>query len=206
MKVVIVTGGIGSGKSQACRILEERYEIPVYEADKRAKSLYSEIPGMLDAIEDALGCGLRNDAGEFAPQKLAAVIFNDVSALRKVEDILFPVMMSDFERWAQGKGEVVAFESATVLEKPQFDGFGDIVLLINAPLSIRTERAALRDSADAAKVKQRMSAQPLMNRLSEGESDSRIDFTINNDSAIENLSEKLGDFVEKYGLTKMLSR
>ena len=168
--------------------------------------MYSEIPGMLDAIEDALGCGLRNDAGEFAPQKLAAVIFNDVSALRKVEEILFPVMMSDFERWAQGKGEVVAFESATVLEKPQFDGFGDIVLLINAPLSIRTERAALRDSADAAKVKQRMSAQPLMNRLSEGESDSRIDFTINNDSAIENLSEKLGDFVEKYGLTKMLSR
>lgn len=205
MKVVIVTGGIGSGKSQACRILEEKYEIPVYEADKRAKSLYSEVPGMLDAIEDALGCPVRNDAGEFLPQKLAAVIFNDESALRKVEEILFPAMMSDFDRWSQGKGEVVAFESATVLEKPQFDGFGDIVLLIDAPLSVRTERAALRDRADAAKVLQRMAAQPLMNRLSEGESDIRIDFTINNDSTIDNLSEKLGEFVGKYGLTKMLS-
>lgn len=205
MIVVIVTGGIGSGKSQACRILEEKYEIPVYEADKRAKSLYSEVPGMLDAIEDALGCRVRNDAGEFLPQKLAAVIFNDESALRKVEEILFPAMMSDFDRWSQGKGEVVAFESATVLEKPQFNGFGDIVLLIDAPLSVRTERAALRDRADAAKVLQRMAAQPLMNRLSEGESDIRIDFTINNDSTIDNLSEKLGEFVGKYGLTKMLS-
>lgn len=204
MKVVIVTGGIGSGKSQACRILEERYEIPVYEADKRAKSLYSEIPGMLDAIEDALGCGLRNDAGEFAPQKLAAVIFNDVSALRKVEEILFPVMMSDFEIWAEGKGQTVVFESATALEKPQFDGFGDIVLLIDAPLSVRIERAAARDCADPAKILQRIAAQPLMNRLSEGESDPRIDFVIKNDSTIENLSGKLGEFVEKYGLTKML--
>lgn len=204
MKVVIVTGGIGSGKSQACRILEERYEIPVYEADKRAKSLYSEIPGMLDAIEDALGCGLRNDAGEFAPQMLAAVIFNDASALKKVEEILFPAMTSDFEIWAEGKGQAVVFESATVLEKPQFDGFGDIVLLIDAPLSVRIERAAARDCADPAKILQRIAAQPLMNRLSEGESDPRIDFVIKNDSTIENLSEKLGEFVEKYGLTKML--
>ena len=32
MKVLIVTGGIGSGKSQVCRILKEKYGFPVYEA------------------------------------------------------------------------------------------------------------------------------------------------------------------------------
>ena len=205
MKVVIVTGGIGSGKSQACALLEEKYGIPVYEADRRAKSLYSEIPGMLDAIEESLGCCLRNDAGEFVPQKLAEIIFSDSSALQKVEDILFPAMKSDFEDWAESKGKgVVAFESATVLEKPKFDGFGDIVLLIDAPLEARIERAAARDGADPSRVMQRISAQPLMNRLSEGESDSRVHFIIKNDSTLEKLSDQMDHFIEKYRLTKML--
>ena len=35
--VIVVTGGIGSGKSQVCKILKESYGCDVYEADARAK-------------------------------------------------------------------------------------------------------------------------------------------------------------------------
>lgn len=205
MKVLIVTGGIGSGKSQVCKMLEQSYGIPVYEADSRAKLLYSEVPGMLEALEASLGAGLRDENGGFFPQKLAQIIFSDSGALKKVEDILFPAMMDDFESWANRSGkEVVAFESATVLEKPQFDGFGDIVLLVDAPVDVRLARASQRDGVADEKILDRMRAQKLMNRLSQGETIPRIDHRIVNDSTLEDLSEKLADFIGKYGLTKML--
>ena len=205
MKVLVITGGIGSGKSQVCRILNERFGIPVYEADARAKALYTEVPGMIDDMEKALRCHLRNESGEFVPQKLAEVIFNDESALRKVEEILFPVMIDDFSSWAISQNKkVVAFESATILEKPQFDGFGDIVLLVDTPVSVRLARASQRDNVDPEKIRARKEAQPLMNRLSEGDTLERVNFTIKNVGTIDELGENIREFVEKYELTKML--
>ena len=204
-EVLVVTGGIGSGKSLVCRILKEKYGIPVYEADQRAKRLYVEVPAMLQEIESALGRRLRNDDGSFAPMILADVIFNDPKALCQVEDILFPVMKQDFAEWAEGQdAEVVAFESATVLEKPQFDGFGDIVILVNAPLDVRTARAMSRDGASKERIQSRMNAQPLMNRLSQGEADPRVDHVIDNGSTEEDLIRNLTKFIEKYMITKKL--
>ena len=205
MKVLIVTGGIGSGKSQVCRILEEKYGFPVYEADIRAKALYVEIPEMLDDIEAAVGTCIRSDSGAFVPKMLADVIFTDADALRKVEDIVFPKLKEDFSNWAvaQGKG-VVVLESATVLEKPQFDGFGDIVLLVDAPIELRLSRACSRDDQDKARILERMASQPLMNMMSEGGSCDRVDYVIVNDSSLDDLQGKISDFIEKYGLTKML--
>ena len=205
MKVLVVTGGIGSGKSYVCRILEEKYGIPVYEADIRAKRLYNEYPGMLDSIEETLGVILRNDDGVFAPHLLADVIFNDAEALKKVEDILFPVLMNDFNAWAEKQGtQIVAMESATLLEKSQFDGFGDITVLVDAPVDVRLARAMSRDGASKEKIMARMQAQSLMNALSNGATTTKVDHVLLNDSSEADLETKLDDFIEKYALTKML--
>ena len=205
MKILIVTGGIGSGKSLVSRMLTEYHGIPVYEADSRVKALYSDIPSMLDEIEAALGTVLRNGAGAFVPQKLAEIIFSDRESLRKVEDIVFPHLQNDFLKWASAQEkEVVALESATILEKSQFDGFGDIVLVVDAPKSLRLSRACARDAMQEERILQRMAAQPLMNHISDGGSCSRVDHVIMNDSTVDDLHAKIDDFIEKYGLTKML--
>ena len=47
MKVLAVTGGIGSGKSEVCRILADKGLTLQYNADSRAKALYVERPGLL---------------------------------------------------------------------------------------------------------------------------------------------------------------
>lgn len=205
MKVLVVTGGIGSGKSLVCRILTDRYGIPVYEADRRAKQLYVEVPSMLDDIEAVLGVKVRGTEGRFVPELLAKVIFSDNVALRKVEDILFPAMIRDFQTWAERQNAgVVAFESATILEKPQFDGFGDLVLLVDAPAVLRMARTMERDNASEESVLARMKAQPLMNRLSDGAREHRVDHVLTNDSTMEDLVLKMDKFIEKYGLTKVL--
>ena len=81
----------------------------------------------------------------------------------------------------------MVFESATVLEKTQFDGFGDKIILVDAPFETRLERACRRDGADREKVLARMQNQKLMNDLSDESEDSRIDCKIMNDSTFEEL-------------------
>ena len=96
MMVLVVTGGIGSGKSEVCRIMRDMGYRCQYNADARAKALYEEHPTLLADIEKSLGCILRDEEGHFQPSKLAAVIFTDRNALEQVEAHLFPAMIDDF--------------------------------------------------------------------------------------------------------------
>lgn len=194
--VLVVTGGIGSGKSEVCRILRDLGFVHQYDADSRAKALYEEHPTLLSDIERSLGCSLKNDDGVFLPSALASIIFSDRKALEMVEAHLFPALIHDFESFAGNCGEgVVVFESATVLEKPQFEGFGDKVILVDAPFEIRLDRACRRDGADRVKILARMQNQKLMNALSEGHDDHRVDCRILNDGTIEDLVSRTKDAI-----------
>lgn len=189
MKVLVITGGIGSGKSAVCRILHEAGVTAQYNADERVKALYSAHPTLLNDIQTSLGCVLRNEDGDFVPSMLASRIFSDPQALLEVESLVFPALMEDFKAFAEANEEedIIVFESATILEKPQFDGFGDMVVLVDAPYELRLERACVRDGAAKEAVEARMSNQKLMNMLSEGGHDPRIDAVIMNDSDMDEL-------------------
>ena len=199
MKILAVTGGIGSGKSEVCRILAENGFTLQYNADSRAKALYVECPGLLESIEVSLGCGLRDEDGNFIPSRLAAVIFSDAAALQKVEALLFPEMIRDFHRMMAEAAEdqIVVFESATFLEKKQFDGFADIVLLVDAPFEMRLERACRRDGASKEAIMARMKSQRLMNELSEGLEDSRITYRVLNVGTRQDLEQKVQDILSQ---------
>ena len=62
METVIITGGIGSGKSRVCAYLASR-GVPVYDSDARTKSLYERHPDLVDRMEEALGVPLRDAQG-----------------------------------------------------------------------------------------------------------------------------------------------
>ena len=197
MKVLIVTGGIGSGKSTVCSMLSKDYGYPVYEADRRVKELYLEHPSLLADIEVALGESFRNEEGVFQPAGLAARIFSDKSELMKVESLVFPVLTEDFFMWKEANSDkdCVVLESATILEKPSLLGLGDYVLVVDAPLQMRIERAAGRDSVSDELVRTRVENQTLMNEISAGHIPDTVDFVIKNDSDVDTLAERLKAFV-----------
>lgn len=196
--IIVLTGGIGSGKSQVCRVLSEKYGFHVYEADAKVKELYDTHPDLLNRIESALGESFRNKEGSFVPSSLAKVIFSDSNALETVESFVFPALIDDFKTWMSGIADdlPVVFESATILEKPQFIGFGDCTVLVKAPYDLRLSRAAERDGS-RVDAEARMSRQVLMNRLSEGGEDERIDFVLDNSGSMDELERKIRDLVAK---------
>jgi len=198
MKVLIVSGGIGSGKSTVCRMLESDYGFPVYEADRRVKELYHEHPSLLSDIEDSFGLSFRDAKGVFQPSLMAARIFSDPEALQKVESMVFPVLTEDFADWKHMNAdkEYAVLESATILEKPALTGLGDVVIVVDAPLEQRIERAVARDGISADKVLDRIRTQKMMNSISAGEIPAEVDYVLKNDGSLPELSGSLHELVD----------
>ena len=59
---LVVTGGIGSGKSLVCSMFADK-GIPVYDSDSRTKSLYDSVPGLSARISSALGTDVTTPGG-----------------------------------------------------------------------------------------------------------------------------------------------
>ena len=182
MKTVLVTGGIASGKSEVCRYLASK-GFPVYDSDSRTKALYSSVPGLKEKLEDAIGC----------PLEQAAKIFSDEGARARLEGVVYPEVLKDFELWrAEQSAGMVFFESAVALGKPIFNHLWDEVWLVDAPLESRMKRSP--------KVAERMGAQQAVDA-------SAADVIIVNDSSLEDLHDKIDKILKdmKTDLSKILS-
>ena len=117
MKTLGITGGIGSGKTTLCRMLEKR-GVPVYEADARTKALYDSDPSLIPALEQALGVTLRGEDGKMDRGRLAGMLFADSRVRETVEAIVHPKVLEDFLAWREAveKEHLVIFPMNT-LEK-----------------------------------------------------------------------------------------
>ena len=198
MNVVLITGGIGSGKSEVCRILKDNYGIPCYNADSRVKELYMTHPQLLRDIEVALGVSLLDADGRFLPSVLAERIFTSDEDLRLVESFVFPVLAEDFENWKSARSSSdVIIESATALEKESLAQMYDKVVVVDAPFEVRLDRACGRDASEKETVMKRMRAQLLMNRISDGYIDERVDYLLENTSDMASLKRKVEEMIDK---------
>ena len=155
-----MTGGIGSGKSVIAALLTRR-GIPVYDSDTRTKSLYDRDPSLVDALSEALGAKLRRDDGSIDKALLGKLIFSDDVARERVESIVYPAVMADFNAWRSQHADapVVVIESAIILSKPIFDGSYDAAIIVDAPEDLRIQRAAARDNVSEESIRQRIAAQ-----------------------------------------------
>lgn len=189
MDILVVTGGIGSGKSEVCRILQDVYGCGVYDADGRVKLLYDIHPTLLGDIEKLIGEDLRDGEGRFVPSRLSEKIFADRYLLRSVEALVFPALIDDFRSWAKRYEDdrFVVFESATILEKPELEGFGDKVILVDSLFETRLERASRRNSVPRESVYARMMNQTMMNGISRGEIEPEVDAVIHNLGTLSDL-------------------
>lgn len=181
MKTVIVTGGIGSGKSAVCALLKKR-GVPVYDCDAKAKQLYGRRPSLVSRLEKALGAPLRGTDGKLDKARLAALIFSDPRARETVEGMVYPILLQDIRRWQKRQSAAWgALESAVILSKPVFDGVADGVVLVEAPQELRIARVMQRDGLGREAVVGRIRSQEIPRE--------KADVLLANDGTPQALSE-----------------
>lgn len=190
-RVLLCTGGIGSGKSLVVKAFN-LLGVPSYDCDNAAKELYDRDPQLLADVVALAGRDVLGADGRLDRKALAGRIFADRSLLAGVEALVHPAVIRDFTHWkAEQTAPLVLIESAILLEKPQFDGLYDRVVVVQAPEDVRIARVIARDGTDAAQVRRRMASQ-----WGDAQRAARADFILENNDR-QPLLPAIMDIIEK---------
>lgn len=169
-----VTGGIGSGKTSVCRLLEG-LGAEVFYADLVARRIMEEQPVVRDEIRAAFGEDSYSGAGSLNRDWLAARVFKSASSLSALNAIVHPRVRRAFRaRQASSAASLLVYEAALIFET---GGERELkaVAVVDAPAKDRIARVRKRDGLSEEQVVARMRHQ-----LSRNELLRRADYVIDN--------------------------
>lgn len=170
-----ITGGIGSGKSYVCRLLEER-GIPVFYCDPEARIEIQTNEDIRRGLSDLIGPDVYLDAGTLNKPLMRSFMMRSPENVSRINGIVHPRVLQRMRRWIETRPQpVVAVECALLFESG-FDRAVSHRVVVSAPEAVRLQRVMERDGIDEAAARKWMSWQ-----MSEKEKCSRADFVIIND-------------------------
>ncbi|MBL4670459.1 MAG: dephospho-CoA kinase [Flavobacteriales bacterium] len=172
--LVGLTGGIGSGKSTIAKVFKA-LGVPVFNSDAIAKDIINNNREVVKQISAEFGAIYSN--GKLDKVKLSGIVFNDKTALEKLNKIIHPKVSEYFEAWIDEnkKASILIKEAAILIESGAYQQMDEIIL-VTASEMIRIQRVIQRDNTSEQKVKDRIKMQ-----LSDKEKMTYVDFTIIND-------------------------
>lgn len=149
-----LTGGIGSGKSQAAAYFSD-LGVPVIDADALNRQIIEDTAHpALRQIRTVFGAGVLTDSGSLNKAQIRDLIFQDPKAKQQLEQILHPYIIQAIVRQQQQKQSFVygLVEIPILAEHPVFRSVIQRVLLIHSPQAVRVRRVMQRNGWDEAKV------------------------------------------------------
>ena len=172
-----ITGGIGSGKSYVCRLLQKRgYE--VYDCDNAAKRLIRTSPEIRRDLTDLIGSdtyfeegGGRKDKKYILNKKaVAEFLLASEENAHAIDRIVHPTVFQDFiESGMEWMESAIIFESGIYR-------LVDRIIVVTAPEEVRIQRVMQRDGISREKVLEWMGRQLPQDIVRE-----RADYEIIND-------------------------
>ena len=186
MKLIGITGGIGSGKSIVCKVFATM-GVPIYEADSRAKLLMSNDLSLKKSIQNLLGEQSYRPTGEYNRAWVASQVFNNPSLLQQLNAIVHPRVREDAENWIQqhSKSPFLLYEAALMKAAGEGNYF-DKVIVVNAPINLRIRRVQKRDNRSELEIRAIIARQ-----ISDEERLKIADFVIENDEKVPLLEQIL---------------
>ena len=154
MKIIGLTGGIGSGKTTVAGFFKE-LGVPVYIADDAGKNLMSTSLKVKSAIIKLLG-PLAYIGPEPNRKFIASKVFGDPEKLEALNGIIHPAVANDFKQWKlKQNAPYIIYEAAILFESGGYKKC-DAVILVTAPLGKRLERLQHRDQSSIEEIEARM--------------------------------------------------
>ncbi len=143
MKVIGITGGIGSGKSEVLKFLKQ-LGYYVIEADKLSHSLMEKGEKAYNRIVDEFGSGILDDAGNIDRVVFREIVFGDEKALGSLNAIVHPAVkdyiINDIREKTSSNQFEYYFIEAALLIQDGYKSICDEIWYIYADVDIRLER------------------------------------------------------------------
>jgi dephospho-CoA kinase len=177
VRIVGLTGGIASGKTTFADALRAR-GVPVVDADALARAAVAPGAPALAEIVRAFGPGVLAADGALDRKALAAVVFADAEARRRLEAITHPAVrraMAEETARLAAAGHALAFYDTPLLYEVGLERALDSVVVVWAPRDVQRARLVARDALSPAEAEARLAAQ-----LPIDEKAARADFVVDN--------------------------
>jgi len=195
VKIVGITGGIGSGKSTVSKFIEEK-GYKVINSDKKAKKLYLENEELKKNLIKEFGSDFYLADGNINKSYIESIVFGEDEAskekLAKLNRLVHPLVIQDnideIDRLVEDGEKLIFVESALILEINMEEAY-DYIICVFSDQEKAIERVISRDNTNKEQILKRM-----QNQLSPQEKKKKSDFVINNNSTLEEL-KKATDFV-----------
>ena len=169
-----ITGGIGSGKSYVCQILE-KMGYAIFYSDLEAKKLMIQNKELIQKIKNIIGEHAYWD-NELNKPIIRNFLFQNEVNKEKLNALIHPFVYQEFEKWTNTiQKEIVFNESALLFETNSYKRFKKTIL-VTAPEEIRIQRLIKRDSINTEEIKKRFDAQ-----LNDSIKRKKADYIIEND-------------------------
>lgn len=178
MKVVGLTGGIGSGKTTVARMFEN-LGVPVYIADKEAKQLMNTSSILREKLTNLLGEEAYTET-ELNRPFIASKIFNNKQLLQKMNAIVHPEVRKHFQNWVKQQNTIYVIKEAAIIFEEQMQSQYDKIILVTADKQERIKRVLKRDETTEQKIKAIME-----NQLDDSEKIKLADYVIENNNLKE---------------------
>ena len=184
-----LTGGIGTGKSTASKILSDLGAY-IFDADKEAKEILLSNETIKNELISEFGSDIMTGDGKVDNNKLARVAFQDQDHQLRLNTIIHPYVFKEIDKCfdkelENGNHDVFVVDAALIYESGA-DTHMDYVIVITTLIKIRMERALARETLSREEILKRIDLQ-----WPEEEKIALADFVVHNDGTEKELKVKL---------------
>ena len=159
MKIVGLTGGIGSGKTTVANFFSAYKNVAIYIADQEAKQLMNSSVAIKEKLIQNFGEQSYSN-GSLNRKYIADIVFNDKEKLRQLNAIVHPEVKKHFQNFIKinAQKEYIIYENAILFESKS-NLFCDIIITVFAAIKTKIKRVISRDKSSEKEVLNRMKNQ-----------------------------------------------
>ena len=162
MKLLGLTGGIGSGKSTVAHMLHE-LGATIVDADAISRATTATGGIAMAAIRRVFGDGFIDNTGALDRAKMRELVFADASAKQKLEDITHPLIKQAMQdQISAATTPWVVLDLPLLAERTRFDGWKpllDVVCVVDCLESTQIARVMARSQMLESQVRSIMATQ-----------------------------------------------
>lgn len=194
--IIGITGSSGAGKSTACEILSEKYDIEIIDADKIARKLTDTNKDYLNEIVSKFGDDILLPDGTLNRKKLANIIYTDRDKRYLLNSCTFKYIKKEVkDRIKEGKNFAI---DAPLLMECKLEKLCDITIAVIATnRRDQLNRIIKRDNISEDDANKRLNAQKPNKFYT-----SHCDYIILNDDHIKQMEKQLEKIPELSNITK----
>ena len=190
--VVVLTGGIASGKTAVSDLFEQR-GVPVIDTDRIAHEIVEPGRPALKRIAEAFGQEFLGSDGRLDRKKMRNAIFSSPQQKNRLESILHPAIASEVDQRVAQVTEPWCILVVPLLAETRLFSWIDRVLVVDVEESVQIERVIARDNISQKQAQSIMDAQ-----TSRPQRLAMADDILDNSGSLEELEAEVDKLYHKY--------